>query len=68
MFWFEKMCSGAYLGAIASIAIRAAATENLLSASVAETFSTMQDVSLIDIDRFLAAPYSDQTAIGALLA
>lgn len=67
MFWFEKMCSGAYLGAIASIMIRTAAAENLFSVGITGTLSAMQDISLIDADRFLAAPYSDQTLLGTLL-
>ena len=67
LFWFEKMCSGAYLGPVASIMIREAAAEQLFSPAVTKAFKTMQDVPLIDIDRFLSAPYSDQTKLGALL-
>ena len=68
LFWFEKMCSGAYLGPVASIMIREAAAEQLFSSAVTKAFKTMQDVPLIDIDRFLSAPYSDQTKLGAMLA
>ena len=67
LFWFEKMCSGAYLGAVASIVVRTAAAEQLFSPATAQVFAAMQDIPLIDIDRFLFAPYSDQTKLGSLL-
>ena len=68
MFWFEKMCSGAYLGSVASVMMRAAAADNLFSAGVKKSFAAVDDISLIDINRFLLAPYSEQTPLGALLA
>ena len=68
MFWFEKMCSGAYLGSVASVMIRAAAADNLFSAGVKKAFATIADLPLIDVNRFLQAPYSDQTPLGQLLA
>ncbi len=67
MFWFEKMCSGAYLGSVASVMIRAAAADNLFSAGVKKAFTNIADLPLIDVNRFLQAPYSDQTPLGQLL-
>jgi len=67
MFWFEKMCSGAYLGSVASVMIRAAAADNLFSAGVKKAFASIADLPLIDVNRFLQAPYSDQTPLGQLL-
>ncbi len=67
MFWFEKMCSGAYLGSVASVMIRAAATDNLFSSGVKKAFTSIADLPLIDINRFLQAPYSEHTSLGLLL-
>ena len=67
MFWFEKMCSGAYLGSVASVMIRAAATDNLFSSGVKKAFASIADLPLIDINRFLQAPYSEHTPLGLLL-
>jgi len=67
MFWFEKMCSGAYLGSVASIMIRAAAAESLFSAGVTDALAAVGDIPLIDINRFLSAPYSEHPPLGSLL-
>ena len=67
IYWFEKMCSGAYLGSVASIVIRAAAADNLFSANVTPSFAAINDLPLIDIDRFLFTPYSEENPLGALL-
>ena len=67
MYWFEKMCSGAYLGSVASVMIRAAATDNLFSSGVKKAFASIADLPLIDINRFLQAPYSEHTPLGLLL-
>ena len=67
MYWFEKMCSGAYLGSLASVVIRAAAADNLLSAGVKKAFASIADLPLMEVNSFLQAPYSEQTALGLLL-
>ena len=67
MFWFEKMCSGAYLGTVASIMIREAAADNLFSGAVKDAFAAIGNIPLTEINRFLQAPYSERTVLGALL-
>ncbi|MGP1576884.1 MAG: hexokinase [Treponema sp.] len=67
-YWFEKMCSGAYLGSLASIAIREAAADSLFSEAYNARFAQMPDITLIDIDRFLTTPYNEETVLGSLLA
>ena len=59
--------SGAYLGSVASVMIRAAVADNLFSAGVKKALATIADLPLIDVNRFLQAPYSDQTPLGQLL-
>ena len=68
MFWFEKMCSGAYLGSLASVVIRAAAADNLFSAGVKKAFASVADLPLMDLNSFLQTPYAEQTELGLLLA
>ena len=67
MFWFEKMCSGAYLGSLASVVMRAAAADNLFSAGVKKAFASVADLPLMDINSFLQTPYAEQTTLGLLL-
>ncbi|MGP1594243.1 MAG: hexokinase [Treponema sp.] len=66
--WFEKMCSGAYIGSVASIAVREAAADMLFSKTCTPRFTNMPDITLIDMDRFLTAPYNEETVLGMLLA
>lgn len=68
MYWFEKMCSGAYLGFAASIMLRKAADDDLFSPSVKDAFAAIKNISLIDINAFLLAPYAEDTFLGNLLA
>lgn len=67
LYWFEKMCSGAYLGSVASIAVRAAAADGLFSAPAAAALASAKNISPLDIDRFLYTPYADDTVLGKLL-
>ena len=64
----EKMCSGAYLGAVASYAVKQACREGLFSPSVSEALSALKDFTLFDIDRFLYTPYKTDTVLGSVLA
>ena len=64
----EKKCSGAYLGAVAFYAIKAACSENLFSSGTASALSALQSLSLIDMDSFLHAPLSHNTVLGKLLS
>lgn len=64
----EKMCSGAYLGAVASYAVRAACKDGLFSAPAAEALTALKDFTLFDMDRFLYTPFKTDTVLGAALA
>lgn len=66
--WFEKMCSGAYLGKLMCTIIRAAAADSLFSASFTQALASCAELSLADIGAFLDSPYSVHTPLGALLA
>ena len=64
----EKMCSGAYLGGVASIAVRAACEDGLFSAPAAEALTAVKEFTLFDMDRFLYTPFKTDTVLGAALA
>ena len=64
----EKMCSGAYLGAVASYAVRAACKDGLFSAPAAEALTALKGFTLFDMDRFLYTPFKTDTVLGAALA
>ncbi|MCQ2592487.1 MAG: hexokinase [Treponema sp.] len=49
----EKMCSGAYIGKIAQLAIMAACKDNLFSYSFAKNFEMLRDLSAYQIDLYL---------------
>jgi len=66
-FRLEKKCSGAYLGTVAYYIIKAACEEGLFSESVAKALSTLNSLTLIDMDKFLHAPLCTETPLGKLL-
>ncbi|MGI5173678.1 hexokinase [Treponema sp. OMZ 840] len=64
----EKMCSGAYLGAVVFYAVKEACCEGLFSAHAAEALSALKEFTLYDMDRFLYTPYRSDTLLGAALS
>ena len=68
MYVLEKMCSGAYLGGVASLAVKTACTEGLFSEKTCKALSTLGEFGLYDMDRFLHTPYRTDTLLGAALA
>lgn len=64
----EKMCSGAYLGPVGTIALKAAAKEGLFSEPVANAIIALPKAELYDMDRFFYAPYKTDTVLGAVVA
>lgn len=67
LYGFEKMCSGAYLGPVARMALISAAVEGLFSPSVAKGFTALDTFELKDMDQFFYGPYRTDTKIGTIL-
>lgn len=61
----EKECSGAYLGPVAYEIITSAAKEGLFSEKFANSLLELDGMTLIELDRFLHAPYSTNSILGA---
>ena len=68
MYVLEKMCSGAYLGGVASLAVKTACKEGLFSEKTCKALSAVGEFGLYDMDRFLHTPYRTDTLLGAALA
>ncbi|TAH55676.1 MAG: hexokinase [Treponema sp.] len=68
LYGYEKMCSGAYLGPVARLALIAAADEGFLSPAVAKEFQALASLELKDMDQFFYGPYRTDTKIGSILA
>lgn len=68
MYVMEKMCSGAYLGPVAGIALKKAANDGLFSAEVAKAILAIEKIELKDMDQFFYAPYDTNTVIGSAIA
>ena len=64
----EKMCSGAYLGPLATFALKAAAMEGLFSEHVASRLAALPKADLYDVDQFLYGPYRHDTVLGDVVA
>lgn len=65
----EKMCSGAYLGPISHLVVKTAIEDGLFSKGFASAFDTLKNgFELVDMDRFLYAPYRTDTVLGAIAA
>lgn len=63
----EKMCSGAYLWQVASVAVKIACEDGLFSEKTKKSLLDLGSFSLFDIDRFLYTPYSTDTVLGKAL-
>ncbi|MFI3256933.1 MAG: hexokinase [Spirochaetales bacterium] len=64
----EKMCSGAYLGAVASLAVKQACKDGLFTKSAAEALLNIEGFTLFDMDRFFYTPYSNKTVLGSAIS
>jgi hexokinase len=66
----EKMCSGAYLGAVITLALRQAAKDGLFSKDITSRIigaSSPLELGLKDVDDFLYAPHRPDTVLGLTL-
>ncbi len=64
----EKLCSGAYLGPLSYELIITAAKENLFSKEFSKSLLEIQNLTLIEMDAFLHAPYATSSVLGAKAA
>lgn len=64
----EKMCSGGYLGSVASLAVQKACEEGLFSAPAAKALTNVGTFTLFDMDRFFYTPYNTSTVLGAAVS
>ena len=62
-YQLEKCCSGAYLGALSLQVLRSAAQEGLFSAECAAALLRLHELSLIEADGFLHAPFAAQNPV-----
>ena len=67
-YTMEKMCSGAYLGSVASIAVQTACKEGLFSEKAAKTLQALDRFTLFDMDRFFYTPYNTETVLGKAIS
>lgn len=67
-FYLEKLCSGAYLGPVSTIALKKAAEENLFGDKICKEISKMDSLTLIEVDSFLHNPRSEKTVLGQILS
>ncbi len=64
----EKMCSGAYLGAVASIAVKQACIDGLFSENAAKALGQVGSFTLFDMDRFFYTPFNTETVLGGAIS
>lgn len=62
----EKACSGGYLGPLSLFALKSAAREKLFSDSVCDSILLINQLSLIEVDKFLHSPYSEDSILGSI--
>lgn len=68
LYGYEKMCSGAYLGPVATIALRKAVGEGLFGPEASAGLSKIPAIELKDMDQFFYGPYRTDTKLGQALA
>lgn len=66
-FIMEKMCSGAYLGALADIMLQHAIADGLFSEQCARRLAAAGPLQLYDLDRFLYTPYDVSAKLAGAL-
>ncbi len=64
----EKMCSGAYLGAVASFAVKQACTDGLFSQGASKALLEVGTFTLFDMDRFFYTPFNVETTLGGAIS
>ncbi len=64
----EKMCSGAYLGAVASLAVKQACEDGLFSQAASSALLAVGTFTLFDMDRFFYTPFNTETVLGGAIA
>lgn len=67
-YLMEKMCSGAYLGPVASIAVKQACKEGLFSQEASLALMSIDSFTLFDMDRFFYKPYNTETVLGKAIS
>lgn len=60
----EKACSGGYLGSLSLFSLKSAAREKLFSDNVCNSILLINQLSLIEVDKFLHTPYCDDSVLG----
>lgn len=63
-FIIEKMCSGAYLGPLASVIVRNACKDGLFSKAFSDEFAKLNSFELMDVDAFLKSVFDVTTKLG----
>ncbi len=64
----EKMCSGAYLGAVASLAVKQACLDGLFSDAASKALTSIGSFTLFDMDRFFYTPFNEETILGGAIS
>lgn len=64
----EKLCSGAYLGTVATYMLREACNDKIFSDKFSDALSKINSVEPFDIDLFLNTPFDTSTKLGAVVA
>jgi hexokinase len=62
----EKMCSGAYLGPLATKIVDSACNDGLFSEKFVKEYSKINGFEAYDMDRFLYTPAKQDTKLGAI--
>ena len=65
-FFLEKLCSGAYLGPVSLIALKAAARDGLFEEATSKAILAIESLSLIEMDKFLHGPFNAECILGAI--
>jgi len=65
-FFLEKHCSGAYLGPVGLIALKSAANDGLFSDKVNAAILKIEELNLIEMDKFLHGPYNPDAVLGKI--
>lgn len=66
-FYLEKHCSGAYLGPVGLLALKAAANDKLFSDKVNGEILKIQELNLIEMDKYLHGPYDSESILGKIV-
>ena len=66
-FYLEKHCSGAYLGPVGLLALKAAANDKLFSDKVNAAILKIQELTLIEMDKYLHGPYDSESILGKIV-